>query len=96
MVYWELVYQIIEFASTLLFFKLFIYEEIAQAGAMYCFIINNNLGGGDTTKIKQLTQIHAIIPAKECLTEYWVLAPWVVDGFNIFFKAAEQSLEAFD
>lgn len=95
MIYWALVYDAIEFVSTLLFFKLFIYEEISQAGSMYCFILQNNLGVSNVEKIKDLTKIHGIEPGKEANAKYWLLAPWVTEGFYLFFLAAEQSVDAW-
>lgn len=96
MIYWALVFKIFEFVQGLIFFKLFIYEEICQSGMLYCFIATNNLNNAPTGQIKQLTRYHGIEPGKKTLDATWVMAPWVFDGFFLFYKATEQGLEAFN
>lgn len=96
MVYWALVFKVIEFVSTLVFFKLFIYEEISQAGMMYCFMATNYTYQVSTAQVKQLTLYHGVNPGKKVLEETWMLAPWHAEGFRLFFQAVEQGLKAFD
>jgi len=95
MVYWNFVFKVIEFISTLVFFKLFIYEEITQAGTMYCFMAANYTKPASLDPIKQLTYYHGITPGKQVLEEFGILCPWSQDGFRLFFQAAEQGLRAF-
>lgn len=96
MVSFGLVFGIIEFIASLLFFKLFLYEEIAQAGAMYCFLVTNYVRTYSTGSIKSLTMYHGINPGKAVLEEYWVIAPWLKEPFDTFFLAAEQTMRAFN
>lgn len=96
MVWWALIFKVIEFVSTLVFFKLFIYEEITQAGTMYCFLATNYTYPASTAQVKQLTYYHGINPGKKVLEETWFLAPWFAEGFELFFKSSEYALEAFN
>lgn len=95
MVYWSLVFKVIEFVSTLVFFKLFIYEEITQAGTMYCFMAANYTSPASLEPIKQLTYYHGINPGKQVLKDFGILCPWGQEGFRLFFQASEQGLRAF-
>lgn len=94
-IYFGLVFGIIEFVASLLFFKLFLYEEICQAGAMYCFLATNYQTNYMTGSIKSLTRYHGINPGKAVLEEYWMLAPWLKEPFDTFFQASEQCIRAF-
>lgn len=96
MIFWALIFQVIEFVSGLVFFKLFIYEEISQAGTLYCFIAQSGTEKNPTEKIKQLTKIHGLDPGKATLNDTWMLAPWCYDTFGLFYKATEQAMEAFN
>lgn len=93
-VYWALVYSSIEFIAGLVFFKLFIYEEIAQCSAMYCYLGYRYLNNYQSAGIMSMAYYHGLIPGREALEEYGKYAPWVIDPFTNFFNATERCLEA--
>lgn len=95
-IYWALVGTALEFVSSLVFFKLFLYEEICQSGAMTAYVLKVNLKNAPIDKIKDLTMQHGVTPGMYALNHFWMLAPWCYDPFWLFYKGTEYCMEAFE
>jgi len=95
MIWWALVFQHIEFASTLVMFRLFIFLNVIRAGDIQLytlFVLEKSEG---QAYIANLMYVHGYRPALWTLRNVGWMAPWIVSSFTLFFRASQLSTEAY-
>lgn len=84
-----LAFGVIEWASAMEFYIMFLYEETTQTGFMAQFVLGPIQGLGDSASVGKATRDFGIYPGNEELNKHGWLIPWAVDAYSVFFWVAE-------
>jgi hypothetical protein len=85
---------VVEFASCMAMYRLFLYEESIQEGNMAMYVFRRQNDGDSVQRVRLATEDHGIKPASQELDQYGWLVPWAVDSFSYFLWAAQMSVAA--
>lgn len=95
MIWWAIVFKVIEYVASMIVFKLFIYEEICQSGNIQLYIAENGPRNIPSGFILQKIFKYAYNPAMDCLKTEAQLCPWGADIFDVFFRAEKLYLNCY-
>lgn len=95
-VYWNLIWGVVEFASQLVMLNMFLLEEVTQSGCMACYLATGKVRQAPVTPLVNLTRIHGIEPGMMITQQDSWICPWCTDAFTLFFKAGEGNMRCYD
>lgn len=95
MIWWAIVFNVIEYVASLITFRLFIFEEICQSGNIQLFINTNSKRTKPTSYIVQKLEEHAYEPAMETLEVYGWLCPWAEEAFSAYFQCERLYIDLY-
>jgi hypothetical protein len=94
-IWWDIVFQCIEYISTIIVFNQFIYLNIVRSGDIQLYTLFVMGNGKGMIDIQNLMEIHAFQPAKYAIDHWGIFAPYSIDIYNNFFAAAKLSTQAY-
>jgi len=94
MIVWALIYDAIQYASTMVMFKLFIYEQIGMSASIMAYVVQKNYNKAPIGNIQDMCAIHCTVPGQQTIDDFGIFAPWVIDTFTHYFQATDQSMRA--
>lgn len=95
MIWWSIVFNVIQYVSAIITFRLFIFEEICQSGNIQLFINTNSVRTKPTGLILQKIEEHGYNPAIETLELHGWLCPWAEEVFGAYFQCERLYLDLY-
>lgn len=95
MIWWCFVFEQIEWVSTIVLFRMFIYLNIIRAGDIQLYTLFVLETESHTENIAAMMDKHSYQPAWDTFNEFGWLCPWADAPLRNFFTAARMSTEAY-
>lgn len=83
-----LILGVLEWASAIEFYKMFLYEETIQMGTMTQFVFGPMLGTGKASGLGEDINKFGTNPGIDELDKNGFLIPWAIDCYSCFFWTA--------